>query len=208
MIMQRNSIKKILFTLFTVLCISNVTIVFAQTSPSIPTPRGTTLGSTGSGAGVSTPSSGGNLGATGSGAGVSTSPAGGTLGASGSGAGVPVLPAGGTLGATGSGTTSSPSSGSSGTPLQIAVPPSHGLPGSSGAEAMITTVVNNVINFVAIIAIVAFIFSAIQFLLAQGRADAIGKAKKNLFNIVLGFAFLMLAWSLVYIILQFLGFGR
>lgn len=90
--------------------------------------------------------------------------------------------------------------------LQISPPPSHGLPGSSGVQSTINTVIGNVLNFVALIAIVALVASGIQLMAAQGRADAIARAKKNIFNIIFGFAIFMVAWSVVTIVLRFLGF--
>ncbi|OGC81940.1 MAG: hypothetical protein A2V81_03640 [Candidatus Abawacabacteria bacterium RBG_16_42_10] len=180
---------RVLLIAISLLC--SLQIVFAGTEVTMPPPP-----------------EGSEPGSAGIGTGVPAAPTGSEPGSADIGTGVPAPTAGSAPGSAELGSPTSGGAGSSGSPLQIVAPPAHGLPGSGGVEALITTVVNNVLNFVAIIAIVAIVFSAIQFLLAQGRADAIGKAKKNLFNVVLGFAILMLAWSFVYIILQFLGFGR
>lgn len=91
--------------------------------------------------------------------------------------------------------------------LQLSLPNSHGLPGSSGPQNLLNTVISNALNFLALIAICALIFAGIQLVTAQGKADAIGSAKGNIINIIIGFAIVMLAWSGVNIILQFIGFG-
>lgn len=93
-----------------------------------------------------------------------------------------------------------------GTFLQIATPNSHGLPGEEGVEPMISRVINNALGFIALLGIFAIIIAALQLWLAQGKADAIGKAKTNIFNIVIGFVVVMLAWSGVAVALKFLGF--
>lgn len=92
--------------------------------------------------------------------------------------------------------------------LQLSLPNNHGLPGSSGPQSLLNTVISNALNFLALIAICALIFAGIQLVTAQGKADAIGSAKGNIINIIIGFAIVMLAWSGVNIVLQFIGFGR
>ncbi len=182
--------KILVITFSAVICMSTVPLVFAEI-PDLPGPPPEIDGST---AGVP---EGPPPEIDGSTAGVPEGP---PPEIDGSTAGVPEGPPpeidGSTTAATGGGS-----------PLQISVPPSHGLPGSGGVQATITNVINNVIGFVAIIAIVAIIVSAIQLMAAQGRADAIAKAKKNIFGIILGFVIFMLAWSIVNIVLQFLGFS-
>lgn len=96
----------------------------------------------------------------------------------------------------------------SGSYLQISLPNNHGLPGGSGPQSLLNTVINNVLNFLALIAIGALIFAGVQLVLAQGKADAIGSAKGNIINIIIGFAIVMLAWSGVNIVLKFIGFGN
>lgn len=115
-------------------------------------------------------------------------------------------PAAGTSPAPG-GVSSSPAA-QVGSFLQIALPNSHGLPGSSGPQNLLNTVISNALNFLALIAICALIFAGVQLVTAQGKADAIGSAKGNIINIIIGFAIVMLAWSGVNIVLQFIGFGR
>lgn len=94
----------------------------------------------------------------------------------------------------------------SGTFLQISVPDNHGLPGSEGAEPMIRRVIDNALGLIALIGIGGFIFAALQLWVAQGKADGIGKAKTNIFNLIIGFVVVLLAWSAVTIALKYLGF--
>lgn len=105
-----------------------------------------------------------------------------------------------------SGTSASRPATQTGSFLQIGLPANHGLPGSSGPQSLLNTVINNVLNFLALIAIVAFIYAGVQLVMAQGKADAIGSAKNNIINIIIGFAIVMLAWSGVNIVLRFIGF--
>lgn len=90
--------------------------------------------------------------------------------------------------------------------LNIGLPASHGLPGSNGVNAVLNTVIGNVLSFIALIAIVGLVYSGIQLFAAQGKADAIGNAKQNIFGIIIGFVVVMLAWSGVNILLRFIGF--
>ena len=93
-----------------------------------------------------------------------------------------------------------------GASLSIGLPASHGLPGSNGVNAVLNTVIGNILSFVALIAIVGLVYSGIQLFSAQGKADAIGNAKQNIMGIIIGFVIVMLAWSGVNILLRFIGF--
>lgn len=115
-------------------------------------------------------------------------------------AGTPSAPAGGA-------SSNNQPAAQTGSFLQLSLPNNHGLPGSSGPQNLLNTVISNALNFLALIAICALIFAGVQLVTAQGKADAIGSAKGNIINIIIGFAIVMLAWSGVNIILQFIGFG-
>ncbi len=105
-----------------------------------------------------------------------------------------------------SGSTGSGPATQTGSFLQISLPANHGLPGSSGPQSLLNTIINNALNFLALIGIIALIAAGVQLVMAQGKADAIGSAKGNIINIIIGFAIVMLAWSGVSILLRFLGF--
>ncbi len=94
---------------------------------------------------------------------------------------------------------------SSGSFLQLSVPSDHGLPGGD-AQSMLRRIIDNGLSLIALVGILAILVAALQLWLAQGKADGIGKAKLNIFNIILGFAIVLLAWSGVTIVLRFLGF--
>lgn len=89
--------------------------------------------------------------------------------------------------------------------LHIATPDSHGLPGGD-ANTMIRNVLSNVLNFIALIGVLGLIFAGVQLWISQGKADAIGTAKVNIFNLIIGFVIVLLAWSGVTIVLKYLGF--
>jgi len=93
----------------------------------------------------------------------------------------------------------------SGAFLQLSVPDGHGLPGGD-AQSMLRRIIDNGLSLIALVGILAILVAALQLWLAQGKADGIGKAKLNIFNIILGFAIVLLAWSGVTIVLKFLGF--
>lgn len=103
-------------------------------------------------------------------------------------------------------TLNQPQSTNTGAFLNISLPASHGLPGSNGVNSVLNTVIGNVLSFISLIAIVALVYSGIQLFAAQGKADAIGNAKQNIFGIVIWFVVVMLAWSGVNILLRFIGF--
>ncbi|MBI4835824.1 MAG: hypothetical protein HY817_01035 [Candidatus Abawacabacteria bacterium] len=199
--------RKIFIILVLLLCTSS--FAFAQNLPNLP-------GGGGAGA-VSAPNVPGsptipnvqNLPG-GGGQGAISAPGGLPGGAAGAVTGPGGLPGGATGATTAPSVYGQPNNQSSNTGsggfLNIATPANHGLPGNEGLEPIITRVINNALNFIALVGIAGLIFASLQLFLAQGKADGIGQAKNNIFNLLLGFVIVLLAWSGVTIALRFLGF--
>ena len=90
--------------------------------------------------------------------------------------------------------------------LNISLPNSHGLPGEAGLESMLKSLLQNALYFIGLIGILGLLYAAIQLWLSHGKADSIGSAKVNIFNVILGLAIVLLAWTGVTVVLRFLGF--
>ncbi len=189
-------ISSLVTSVFSLILLSSSSIVYAQQLPSVPNPPNVAAPLTGS---ANNPATGGIPAAPNPNGSSVAAPLGGS--ANNPAAGSSSQP--GTTTVTSARPTTQP-----GSFLQLSLPNNHGLPGSSGPQNLLNTVISNALNFLALIAIGALIYAGVQLVTAQGKADAIGSAKGNIINIIIGFAIVMLAWSGVNIVLQFIGFGR
>jgi TRAP-type C4-dicarboxylate transport system permease small subunit len=63
-------------------------------------------------------------------------------------------------------------------------------------------IVNVVLQFLAVIFLVLIILSGYQWMTAGGNEEQVGKAKKNLFNAVIGLVIILASWSIAYFILR------
>lgn len=185
-------ISSLALSLFSLVLLGSSSVAYAQQLPSVPNPPNVAAPLTGSANNSAT----GGIPAAPNANGGAAAPLGGSAS----------NPAAGSSSQSG-GSASRPAT-QTGAFLQLSLPNTHGLPGSSGPQNLLNTVISNALNFLALIAIGALIYAGVQLVTAQGKADAIGSAKGNIINIIIGFAIVMLAWSGVNIVLQFIGFGR
>lgn len=187
-------ISSFVISVFSLVLLGSSSAAYAQQLPSVPNPSNITAPLTGS---ANNPATGG-IPAAPNANGSAAAPLGGSAN----------NPAAGSSSQSAATSTNARPTTQTGSFLQLSLPNNHGLPGTSGPQNLLNTVISNALNFLALIAIGALIYAGIQLVTAQGKADAIGSAKGNIINIIIGFAIVMLAWSGVNIVLQFIGFGR
>lgn len=80
-----------------------------------------------------------------------------------------------------------------------------GLAGSMPIRAVITRVLNSVLNFLALIAVIVVIIAGFYLILSLGEDDQKEKAKKTIYYVLIGLAVILFARVIVGLVTVFLA---
>jgi hypothetical protein len=81
-------------------------------------------------------------------------------------------------------------------------------PGEDAAEnikSSISQVINIVLGFLGVIAVVIIIYAGFKWMTAGGNEDAVGESKKMIIQAIIGLVIIFLAWVIANFVIQQIG---
>ncbi len=85
------------------------------------------------------------------------------------------------------------------------LPDLNGVPNSTDPRDTITKILNAVLNFLALIAVVVIVIAGIRLIVSQGEEEQKDKAKKTIFYAVIGLIIILFSKVIVSLITNYLA---